>query len=196
MGFLDFVGAPFQSAPSLNVVPLDPGTQQIIQGQYKDATSSNASLAGKANQGITSNTFGMKDPATQAASTGDSASMFKAIQNKYGQEASKGINQVVRNNNMNVPFMRDPLLNTASHGQLAMHNIEAQNSAALVQAQFQAEMARAEVLRGIFSGAGTAIGYSIAQNSGRRSAKGRNPSFGGDPLDGSGGPNFMGQGDF
>lgn len=174
--------------PEPKIIPLDAGTKKIVGDQYQQALDPN--LAGKMTAGVqeSGNSFlNSSNPDQKAASTGDNASTLQAIRNQYRNEAQGGISNILKQTNRNIPAQRMGMLNTATHSSMAMDNIEAQNNEMLIQAQFHAEMARAQVLQGILGAGGMMAGAYMAKGPSTKTPGSPN---GGTDLNSSGGHSY------
>lgn len=193
-----------KSAPNLNVAPLDSGTQQLITGMANDAGQSdsqisdkhNAGVAAAGNQALQSDTQGNQE----AARTGQNSAMLSAIRNQYNGIAGDQINNVMKSNEMNAPLYRAQMLDMAVKARFAQKQVDNQNYTKLMEANTNAEMARASTLYGILSGAGNVAGAYVGSRmgGGRRRQSGpvagfNMPSMGSQyEMNNYGGPNTFG----
>ena len=166
MGLLDsFTGA---NSPTLNVVPLDDGTQKMISNQNKRALTTD--LSAQQNNGVKAAGGQMAQTdqslGQDAARSGQDPAMLGAIRNKFNNVAGKDIQQLVAKNNSNVALKRADLLQQAAKSQLVQQQVETQNYTELANAMNQAEAARAQVLSSVFGAAGTAAGMYMGRKGG------------------------------
>jgi hypothetical protein len=157
--------------PSATSVPLDPGTQKIVHDQYVQASDPNlgAKITAGSEQGANAVLGGGKTVDQQAASSGwQNPAMLQAIRNQYQNAAKGGISQVMKTAANQLPFQRDQMTTRAAGSALAMNNIEMQNNEMQMEAQFNAEIARAQVLQAILGGVGMGMGYKMAGMKGKK----------------------------
>lgn len=153
------------SQPTLQQAGLDPGTQKQIKSAVADAGLSDKDLAAKYNAGVSEagnqalQTEGQMGQ--RAAQTGENNSMLQAIRNQYRAQGQNKIGSVIRSNNMNLPFQRAHSIDLATKAVFAQKQVDTQNNIALMQANNDAEIARANALYGVLSGAGTLAGAYI-----------------------------------
>lgn len=173
------------NGPSYNVVPLDPGTQKLINTQASTATDPNA--AAKLNAGVAeAGNQGMETEAQanqKAASSGESPGMLQAIRNQYNQQAGKSIQNLIRGNQVNADIVRGQWMSDAAKSAIAQQKVQTQNYENLSNAMNAVEMARAQALSQILGVGGMVAGGYMAGGNRSRSRGTRiigNPSNGGE----------------
>lgn len=181
MGIID--GLLGGNGPSLNIVPLDAGTTKIIGDQTTRAGQSDASLGAQDNAGVkaagqlpmqTDQQIGQ-----QAAGTGQNASMLQAIRNQYSNQAGKGIQNIVNQNQNQVGMQRAQMMQQASQAALAQQQVETTNFSMLSQAMNQADAARSQILSGILGVGGMAAGMAMGRARAPRQRSPESTSMGG-----------------
>lgn len=150
-----------------NAVPLDQGTIGVInanaghalQGQDALAAEHNAGIvgAGPGGQGLQSD----QQMQSQGAATGQDPAMLRAIRNQYGQQAQKGINTIVKQNQINAPLTQGNELHQAGMMAQAQQNVATQNYEALTDAYNQNMAARAQVISSVFNVMGAGGGMAM-----------------------------------
>lgn len=162
------VGAIFNPAPSptYTSVPLDAGTQGLINTQTANASQSPDQIAGKMNQGVAAagqQAMQTNEQAQQeSAGMGTNPNMLQAIRNQYGAQAGQAISDITKNNQNNASITKANWLQQAAQGALAQQKVETQNYEMLTNAYNDAMMARAQVLSSVFSFGGKAAGMAMA----------------------------------
>lgn len=143
-------------APDRVIVPLDSGTTGLMGDQYKQAVQSDKAIADSLNNGVKqAGQTPFQQPQKQL---GEDSAMLQAIRNKYMGIAGKHVNDITKQNALQTPMIRSQYLKSATGSALAQQNIEGQNLARLLEANFQSEMIRAQVLSGIFGAVGMGAG--------------------------------------
>jgi len=188
-GLLD--GLTGGSGPSLNIVPLDPGTQNLIKGQIGNSTQNDATIAEKLNSGVAAaGQQGMQssDQLNQrAAQTGENPASLEAIRRQYNKVAGDTVASVVRNNQTNAAMTRANWMNQAARSMLAQQQVQTQNYQMLTQAMNAADAARAQILSNVLGVGGMAAGMALAPGRARAPRQSINGS--GDSME----PNSSGE---
>ncbi len=183
-----------ESDPTLKIVPLDSGTQNLITGQQTRAGQTDAQLGQQANAGVSQSGQQMQQSdqslKQEAAGSGSDPAMLQAIRNQYGQKAGSGIQDLMAKNQNNTAMVRANMLQQAAHSQVAKQQVETQNYENLTNAMNQAEMARAGVLSSIFGAVGVGAGMYLGS---RGSSGKRAPGANGAPTGVEGGSYNQGQ---
>lgn len=176
--------------PQRKVVPLDQGTKKLVDQMYGQAIDPN--LGQKMTTGMEPMSEALlnsgKSAQQEAAGTGQNPAMLEAIRNQYKTQAQGGISRIMKQTNREIPFQRQQMLQSAGSGMNMLNEIEIKNQQALMEAQFNADMARAQVLQGIFGAGGMVIGAKMANSKGGQASENfKVPSESGTMLDSSGG---------
>lgn len=190
------------NTPTLQQASLDPGTQKLIGDAVSTAGQSDATTAAKYNNGVSeSGGQGLQTEAAgkqEAAGLGMNNGFGQAIRNQYNGISGGQTNSLMRTNQMNTPFYRQQALDMATKAAFAQKQVENQNYMQLMQANTDAEIARANVLNGVLTGAGTLAGaYMGSRMRGSRSSPmGQSPSLGSEfQMNNYGGANTFGGSD-
>lgn len=166
------------SAPTLDVAPLDPTTQQIQGDMLKQTTKSDSALKQQLNEGVGASGNQALQTDAQAkqenAQFGNAglggAGLSQAIRNQYNGIGGKRISDVEKSNNMGMPMFRSQMVDAAVKARFAQKQIDNQNYTNFVKSTMDADMARANVLYGVLSSVGVATGAVIggSRGGGRR----------------------------
>jgi hypothetical protein len=151
--------------PDLKIVPLDPGTQNLINNQVKNANVSTGEIASKMNAGVQdagNQAMQTSDGLNQrAAQTGESAGSLQAIRNQYNKYAGDAVGNVVRSNQANAAMTRANWQNQAARNAIAQSQVQTQNYEMMTQAMNAADAARAQVLSNVLGVGGMAAGMYL-----------------------------------
>lgn len=178
--------------PTLKQAALDSGTVNQINKAVADAGQSDNEMLARYSAGVADagkQAGQSEDQANQrAAQTGENNGLMQAIRNQYNQLGNKGVNRVATANQLNLPFQRSHAIDLATKAAFAQKQVETQNNMALMQASNDAEIARANVLYGVLSGAGTLGGAYLgaSMRGGKESVRPNTPSD--DTIDRFNGP--------
>lgn len=181
MGLLDSILG--GSGPSLNIVPLDSGTQGLIKGQVDRATAGPGAIAEKANAGVRE--AGAQAQATpdqtnqRAAQTGEGSAGLSAIRNQYMKTAGDAVGGIVRSNQANAAVTQGNMLNQAARSALAQQQVQTQNYEMMTQAMNAADAARAQVLSNVLGVGGMAAGMYAAGPHGKAPSGGQQRTMAG-----------------
>lgn len=192
-----------KSAPDLAVAPLDPGTAKMIQSMQAQTDGSDSEIAGKYNAGVkeAGNQALQKDGNQRASQTGEDAGMSQAIRNQYNQIGGNQIGRVMDSNKLNTPLYRSHAIDMATKAIFAQKQVDTQNNMALMSANNNAEIARANALYGVLSGTGAVAGAYVGSHM-RSSRSGgvngfQSPEMGSAyNMNNYGGPNTLGGNDY
>jgi len=162
------------SGPSLNIVPLDSGTQNLINGQVHNAAQSDQQISDRLNAGVKdAGQQGMQtsDQLNQRATqTGENPASLEAIRRQYNKVAGDAVGSVVRNNQTNAAMTRANWMNQAARSALAQQQVQTQNYEMMSQAMNAADAARAQILSNILGVVGTGAGMYFGSRKGKPSA--------------------------
>lgn len=152
--------------PDYTAVPLDAGTSELIHQNTLSATQTPEQIAARSNAGIqgASGEGLQSDQQLQAhaAATGQNPAMLAAIRNQYGQAAQKGVNSIVKQNEINAPLTKADYLQKAAQMAQAKMNVATQNYEGLTDAYNQNMAARAQVISSVFNVAGAGGGAAMS----------------------------------
>jgi hypothetical protein len=136
-------------------VPLDPGTQGLINTDTQVATQPtnqvagllNANVAARGGQALQSEAQSNQE----AAGLGESPGMLNAIRMQYGQAANQNIQNIMRTNQLQAPLTQSEWLKGAASEALAQQQVETNNYEMLTNAYNAATAARAQALNSILN---------------------------------------------
>ena len=140
--------------PSYNAVPLDAGTEALINKDVNQVTNqSPGQLAAATNQAGTNAAKAFSGgPGTQnASSTGGDPAMLQAIKNQYSGLASKDINQLQRQNQSQAQVEQGQQLSEFAKTALAQQQVMTQNYTDLMNAQNANTEARAGMITSLIN---------------------------------------------
>lgn len=152
----------FGTAPQPNIVPLDPGTQQLLDQGTTRAGQDASTFAGQLNQGVSQagNQLGESNQQLnqQGAAAAQSPGMMQAIRNAYSGQTQKNIQAIQSKNQQAGLYAKLDYTNQMARAALMQQNIAAQNYTTLTQAYNQAETSRAQFVNSLFQTVDVGIG--------------------------------------
>lgn len=147
------------STPQPNIVPLDSGTQGLVNSTVQKASQPLSTYTGELNQGVSTT---MAQPSAAMTKGSDSAMggnfSSSAIRNKYAQVAGQGIAGVMNQNNYQAQLMRADYMNQTAKALLGQQQNYVQNMQTITNANISQEMARAQMINSLFQTADTGMG--------------------------------------
>lgn len=157
------------TAPTPTIVPLDSGTNSLIDSAVARGQQTPQQFADLQNQGVSegahqanqSSPQALQSDATRGYSDG---SINQAIRNQYQSQSGNNINQLKTAYSQNAVFQKSAALQQASAEAMARQNVTTQSYATLMNAYNQTEQARAQVLNSILGAGGMVVGAAIAKH--------------------------------
>lgn len=170
--------------PQLKIVPLDSGTQSIMQSESNMAGQPSSYFSGLLNNSTDQAhnlAQGDQQLNQQAQQMGMSPGQMKAIRNVYNSHAQKGIYQLKQQNDMQGQMMKADYMSKLSQAMLGQQVTAANQYQMLTDAYVQQEQARAGFINSLFQTGDTAIGMRAAMNRQSGPKTQRTISTGSDP---------------
>lgn len=160
---------PATTAPQPTLVPLDPGTNSLIDQSVARGQQSTQQFADQQNAGVNqAATQGYGQTPQQAEQhdqsmgySGADGAMNSAIRNQYRADSGATINRLKDAYSQQAVFQKSQALQQASAQAMARQKVTTQSYSTLMNAYNQTEAARAQVLNSIL-GAGGMVGGSLA----------------------------------
>lgn len=165
--------SPQTTAPQPTIVPIDSGTNSLIdsavaRGQQTPdqfAQQQNQGVEQTANQAFQSAPQARQQDSTQGYGYGQ-GSINDAIRNQYRAVAGKNISNLESSYSQNAVFQKSAALQQASAEAMARQNVSTQAYSKLMDAYNQTEAARAQVLSSILGAGGAVAGGAAAKRGG------------------------------
>lgn len=157
------------SAPQPTIVPLDPGTNSLIdqsvarglQPTQQFADQQNAGVNEAANQGYGENPQQAKQHDQSMGYSGGDQAINSAIRNQYRSQSGENINRLKDAYSQQAVFQKNAALQQAAVEAMARQKVTTQSYQTLMNAYNQTEAARSQVLNSIL-GAGGMVGGAVA----------------------------------
>lgn len=183
MGFLDFVPGVGSAPDAPKPVPLDPGSQGLINAASARGSQSvgDTAKASFGDAGQRALSLGQTEGQTnqQAASRGEDPSMLNAIRQSYGREAGYGINRAQNQNAINANFQKSQQLSQVAQAALGQQQAITNQNQFITNAYNQQEAARAGFINQLFQTADVGIGMYAGNHGMGRGSKTSNSTMGG-----------------
>jgi hypothetical protein len=174
MGFLDGL---LGGGPSLEVVPLDPQTQQRIGNQVNNAAATEKDFSQKYDAGVAAAGDQAKQTDSQfaqrSAQTGEDQAGLQAIRNQYNKAAGDAVSGILRKSQYQQQLTRNQLASDAARSAIAKQQVETSNYEAMTNAMNQADAARASIISNILGVGGMVAGAAIAGGGRKKSSSGQ-----------------------
>lgn len=158
------------TAPQPTIVPLDAGTNGLIDQAVARGQQSQQQFADQQNQGVTegsqqaSQTPQAATDADQSRGYGEGGQAINtAIRNQYQSQSGATINRLKDAYSQNAAFQKNQALQQASAEAMARQKVTTQSYATLMNAYNQTEAARAQVLNSILGAGGMMAGAAAAR---------------------------------
>lgn len=147
--------------PQPNFVPLDAGTQGLLDQGVASASRPASDFANDLNKNVSENASGFmgneQQSSQEAKRTGQDPGMFNALRNAYGSQAGTQIKQITNANQYKAQMMKADYLHQMAIAAVGQQQVATQNYSMLTDAYNQSEMARAGFVNTLFQTANTAM---------------------------------------
>lgn len=155
-------------APDPVIVPLDEGTQGLLNRGTDRATRPSEDYAADLNRGVAEAaqqfSQGPQAGAQESKRLGMDDGFNAALRQAYGSRESDIVNRLVRSNQYRGQLQRSQEMHRMSIAAMAQQRVATQNFAMLTEAYNQQEMARAQFISQLFQTGANAMSMYAAQN--------------------------------
>lgn len=177
---------PSTTAPQPTLVPLDSGTNSLIdqsvarggQSTQQFADQQNAGVDQAATQGYGQNPQQAQQHDQSMGYSGADGAVNSAIRNQYRADSGATIDRLKDAYSQQAVFQKNAALQQASAEAMARQKVTTQSYATLMNAYNQTEAARAQVLNSILGAGGMVGGAAAARPKQSRQAPGAQASMG------------------
>lgn len=164
---------PQLTAPTPTNVPIDAGTNGLIQGAIDRSGQSTTDFANQSNAGVEEAAKSGQQTDQQAAQQaaglgGSSGNINQAIRNQYNTQAGQQVHRLQDTNSQLAEYKKAAALQQAAGEAMARQKVTVDAYSRLMDSYNQTEAARAQMLSSIFGAGGMAAG--TAAGSRRKSA--------------------------
>ncbi len=182
-GLLDAF-TPQTVAPQHTIIPIDQGTNNLINQAGTIAAQTPEQFAQQQNQGVADAAHQAQQSDAQAAQQNarsgySNDAINGAIRNQYNQQAGSRVQQIQEANNQNAVFEKAAATQRAAAEAMARQNVTTSSYEKLMSAYNATETARAQVLSSILGAGGMAAGMYAGNRAGRH--RGGVPNVSGTP---------------
>lgn len=162
---------PQLTAPTPTLVPIDAGTNNLIQGAIDRSGQSTQAFADQSNAGTNEAARSGQQSDQQArqqdvALGGSPNSINQAIRNQYNAQAGQQVHRLQDTNAQLAEYKKAAALQQAAGEAMARQNVSVQGYKMLMDSYNQTEAARAQMLSSIFGAGGMAVGTAAGRRGG------------------------------
>lgn len=168
---------PNLSMPNYTQVPVDQGTNNLINQSISRASQTPQQFAQQQDQGVAQGAQMAQQSGAQASQQDaregySSGAVNQAIRNQYNAQAGARIQNMQDSYNQSAIFQKSAAMQQAAAEATARQNVTSQTYANLMKAYNDTETARAQVLQSILGAGGMAAGAYVGAHARRRGPSG------------------------
>ena len=159
----------FGNTPQPTTVPLDSGSQGLLNQDTTLANQSNSAYAGILNNGISEGAHSLSQSDAQMNQEGQRNSLdpnyLASLRSAYGQQANSAIQRIKSQNDYNGAMMKADFMQKMAGTLLGQQQAQVQNYSFLTNAYNQSEQARAALINSLFQMSNTGMATMAANSS-------------------------------